>query len=130
MGKAYPAATVVAPKLHDHFQRHLDEARRKSSQPVASLPTIETMSAIIDAAFWASLRHEEGYVSKISLAYLRPDQAPQPMRFERPIALDPATLAKVGPAVERAGIHLGVWPDDGTLRVWGTTGAIPALCFV
>src|SRR5437868_2896964 len=130
MGHAYPAATVVAPKLHDHFERHLDEARRKTTQPVASLPTVDTMAALIDAAFWASLRHEEGYVSKISLAYLRPEEAPQPMRFERAIPLEPALLAKVGPAVERAGIHLGVWPDDGVLRVWGTTATIPALCFV
>jgi hypothetical protein len=36
----------------------------------------------------------------------------------------------VAPAVERAGIHLGVWPRDGQLAVWGTTRTIPAYCFV
>jgi hypothetical protein len=52
------------------------------------------------------------------------------MIFGRSIPLEPAALAKVAPAVERAGIHLGVWPSGGALRVWGTTGAIPAVCFV
>jgi hypothetical protein len=32
--------------------------------------------------------------------------------------------------VERPGIHLGVWRDQGELRVWGTIRAIPAYCFV
>jgi hypothetical protein len=39
-------------------------------------------------------------------------------------------LARVAPAVERAGIHLGVSRDGDGLRVWGTTRAIPRLCFV
>jgi hypothetical protein len=67
---------------------------------------------------------------RISLAYLPPEQTPRPLLFERPIALAPALLAKVAPAVERAGIHLGVWDRDGELCVWGTTRAIPMNCFV
>ena len=31
---------------------------------------------------------------------------------------------------KRPGIHLGVWPEGGTLRVWGTTRALPPFCFV
>jgi hypothetical protein len=50
--------------------------------------------------------------------------------FERPISLAPASLAKVAPAVERAGIHLGVWERQGELSVWGTTTTIPVSCFV
>jgi hypothetical protein len=128
--QAYPAANVVAPQLHEHFERHLTEAARREEPNLASLPDVGTIATLVDAAFWASLRHEEGYTSKISLAFLSSTQAPQPMIFERPIPLDPAALAKVAPAVERAGIHLGVWPDQGALRVWGTAGTIPALCFV
>ena len=85
---------------------------------------------MIDAAFWASLRREEGYVPRISLAYLPPEQSARPLLFERPIHLAPAFLARVAPAVERAGIHLGVWESDGELRVWGTTRTIPMFCFV
>jgi hypothetical protein len=39
-------------------------------------------------------------------------------------------LTRVSPAVERAGIHLGVWEMDGELRVWGATRTVPALGFV
>ena len=37
---------------------------------------------------------------------------------------------KVAPAVERAGIHLGVWRDGDGLLVWGTAAPIPALSLV
>ena len=42
--------------------------------PVAA-PDADTIEAIIDAAFWASLRREESYVPKISLAFLPPEAA-------------------------------------------------------
>ena len=60
----------------------------------------------------------------------RPEDAAYPLRFERALELDASVLTKVAPAVERAGIHLGVWPEGGELKVWGTTRALPALCFV
>ena len=85
---------------------------------------------IIDTAFWASLRREEGYVPKISLAFLRPEQTVSSLMFERPLPLAPAALAHLAPAVERPGIHLGVWREREELRVWGTTRVIPTFCFV
>jgi hypothetical protein len=128
--QAYPAAATVAPVLHAHFGRHLEDAKERGRSTLASLPGVSEIAEILDAAFWTSLRHEEGYVSKVSLAFLEPRQAAEPLIFERSIALEPAALAKVAPAVERAGIHLGVWPAGGALRVWGTTATIPAVCFV
>lgn len=130
MAQAYPAADLAAPALHAHFAQHLDAAARAGGLRLASLPDQNAIATLVDAGFWASLRHEEGYASKISLAYLSPAEAVDPLIFERPIPLDPAALAKVAPAVERAGVHLGVWPDGDVLRVWGTAGTIPALCFV
>ena len=85
---------------------------------------------IIDAAFWASLRREEGYSPKISLAFLPPDRAGQSLMFEQPLPLTPAALARLAPAVERPGIHLGVWRDRAGLHVWGTTRTIPRFCVV
>src|SRR5712691_7613262 len=38
--------------------------------------------------------------------------------------------SKLSPAVERPGIHLGVWKNGGELHVWGATRTIPPLCFV
>ena len=108
----YGGANAAAPRIATHFARHISAAQR-DGRAAAAAPGVATVEAIIDAAFWASLRHEEGYTPKISLAYLPPERALQPMVFERPIALLPGTLAKVAPAVERAGIHLGVWERDG-----------------
>ena len=48
---------------------------RRGQEHLASVPDAETIEAIIDAAFWASLRREEGYVPRISLAFLSPEQA-------------------------------------------------------
>jgi hypothetical protein len=50
----------------------------------------------------------------------------QPLRFERSLPLTATALAKVAPAVERPGVHLGVAREEGELRVWGTTMMIPA----
>jgi hypothetical protein len=136
---AYPAARFVAPKVHDYFTRqHADaQTAEMATLPRGVPPDSLTIEAMINAAFWASLRREEGYVPKISLAYVSPDDAGQPLIFARPLSLDPAPLTRVAPAVERAGIHLGVWPSDpaaggggGELKVWGTTQRIPSLCFV
>ncbi|MBI3491036.1 MAG: hypothetical protein HY047_04485 [Acidobacteria bacterium] len=130
---AYPAARAVAPEVHAHFAQHAAEARRRGQNNVAATPDAVTIEAIIDAAFWASLRREESYVPKISLAFVSPNSADHPLVFERPLKLDPGALAKVAPAVERPGIHLGVWPardDGGALSVWGTIRAIPPLCMV
>jgi hypothetical protein len=88
------------------------------------------IEAMIDAAFWASLRREEGYAPKISLALAAPEHTSSPLRFARPLPLWPRALVRVAPAVERPGIHLGVWPRDGELQVWGTTRALPTLAFV
>jgi len=114
----------------EHFARHIEAARATATGSVAFAPDDKSLEAIIDTAFWASLRREEGYAPKISLAFLPPEQAARPLLFERPLALGAAALARVAPAVERAGIHLGVWPREGQLSVWGTTRVIPAYCFV
>ena len=39
-------------------------------------------------------------------------------------------MTKLGPAVERPGIHLGVWSDGDELRIWGATRKVPSFCFV
>jgi hypothetical protein len=116
--------------MEAHFARLLAAEHRSPILRQASPPDAEAIEAIIDAAFWASLRREEGYVPKISLALLSPEQAVHPLIFERALALKPGALVQVAPAVERPGIHLGVWPKKGALRVWGTTRSIPTFCFV
>ncbi|HMF56692.1 MAG TPA: hypothetical protein VK619_10145 [Pyrinomonadaceae bacterium] len=129
-GPSYPAARAVARTVQAHFLRYMSAALKHDSQELALQPDAQTIEAIIDAAFWASLRREEGYSPKISLAFLPPEQAGQPLMFEQMLPLTPAALARLAPAVERPGIHLGVWHDHDQLCVWGTTRTIPRLCLV
>src|SRR6267143_1824625 len=58
---AYPPAQSVATTVEQHFRRHIERTGLKSEVPDA--PTIER---IINAAFWASLRREEGRERTIS----------------------------------------------------------------
>jgi len=128
--EAYAAARTVAPKLQDYFARHRDEAIASGQQFLARAPDAETIESIIDVAFWASLRKEEGYSPRISLAFLPPEEALHPLILERPLALVPDALSRVAPAVERPGIHLGFSRRDDELFVWGTTRTLPVPCFV
>ena len=82
---------------------------------------------MVDAAFWASLQREEGYAPEISLVFLPPDDAVHPLRLAAPLRLGPRALSRLAPAVERPGIHLGVWRDEGGLAVWGTTREVPTV---
>ena len=130
MGPAYPAARAIAKRVQQHFSRHINAARSHTDR-LAPEPDEEAIETIVDAAFWASLRREAGITPKISLAFLPPTAVDQPLRFERQLPLSPTALARLAPAVERAGIHLGVWRHRGEdLRVWGTTRQLPPYCFV
>ncbi|MDQ2938715.1 MAG: hypothetical protein M3R67_14635, partial [Acidobacteriota bacterium] len=126
----YQAARAVASTVEAHFAKHLAAARERGEQELAPEPDAPTVEAIIDATFWASLRREEGHSPKISLAFVPPEQVNQPLIFEQALPLTPGVLTKLGPAVERPGIHLGVWHARDDLRVWGATRSVPSFCFV
>jgi hypothetical protein len=125
----YPAARTFAARLEDHFARHASAGARGSSAAAPS-PDSGAIEALVDAGFWASLQREEGYAPEISLAFLPPERALRPLMFAAPLPLGPRALARLAPAVQRPGIHLGVWRDRGELVVWGTTRGIPSFCFV
>ena len=129
---AYGVARTVAATVAEHLRIHREALppQDESLPPLELLPGARDIELLIDAAFWASLRREEGYIPKISLAFLRPVPEICPLIFERPLTLDPSALTHLAAAVERPGIHLGVWPTGGQLTVWGTTHMIPPFCFV
>jgi Probable sensor domain DACNV len=129
-GPTYPDSRAVASIVQDHFARHIAAARQEGEQNLVPPPDALTIEAIINAAFWASLRREESYFPKISFALLPPEQAGQPLTFERLLPFTPSALARLAPAVERPGIHLGVWRYGDELCVWGTAHIIPRFCFV
>jgi hypothetical protein len=111
----YAAARHFASRLEPHFAPGADAA---------------AIEALVDAGFWASLQREEGYPPEISLAFLPKERAESPLLLAPPLPLGPRALAQLAPAVERPGIHLGVWRENGSLVVWGTTRTVPVGCFV
>ncbi len=126
----YQAARIASPAVTDHFEQHFSAARHNGTLHLAPEPSVNVIERIIDVAFWASLGREEGHSPKISLAFLPPEMAGTPMVFKHHLPFQTSTLTKLAPAVERPGIHLGVWLENGELFLWGTTREIPGLCFV
>jgi hypothetical protein len=126
----YAGATAIAPAVYAHFAGHIAMAQGRGEVQLASIADVGVIAAMIDAAFWASLRREEGFVPKISLAFVRPEESPQPLTFERPLPLEPGALTRVAPAVERPGIHLAVAQRGDDLVVWGTVRNVPKYCCV
>lgn len=125
----YLAARMVAPALKNHFVQHLAAARRVGAE-LAPVPSAALMEAVIDVAFWASLRREEGRPPRISLVLLPPNEAAGPLVFGHRPRLTPQALIKLAPAVEYPGVHLGVWHDADGLYLWGAATRIPPVCFV
>ena len=117
-------AEAVAP----HFAQHTSEA--DSDERLGVPPDASSITTMVEAAFWASLRREEGYVPKVSIAHISPDHDSQAIRFDKPFSVSPDALTKIGPAVERPGVHLAVWRINGDLAVWGTTRDLPSHSFV
>ena len=95
----YPAASVVAPRIRDYFLRHLAAVPAGGGNGLAPVPEVTVLESLINAAFWTSLRREEGFVPKMSLAYVPPANNGFSMRFEQPMPLSPHTMAKVAPVV-------------------------------
>jgi hypothetical protein len=126
----YKAAASVALIAEKHFADHLNEAVQRGESDLASTPSAIQIEIILDIAFWASLRREEGNSPKISLAFLPPEQSASVLQFEQKLTFSSQVLTKLGPGVERPGVHLGVWYDENGLYVWGTTHNIPNCCFV
>ena len=126
----YKAAKSVALIAENYFADYLKDALKRGETDLADVPSAAYIEAILDTAFWASLRREEGNSPKISIAFLSPDQTDSALRFETKLSFNATVLTKLGPGVERQGIHLGVWYDSNGLFIWGTTRKIPNSCFV
>ncbi len=124
-GPSYPAARIVAQRLEARIAA--SAALQNSGAPKPDAASIEEM---ITSAFWASLRREEGHVPKISIAWLPPEGSIRPLQFNPRVRLEADLLARIAPAVESHGIHLGVWSYDNELYVWGVTLTVPMWCFV
>jgi len=125
----YAAAQLAADRIYRHLANH-SLATQFSDAPAATFPDSATLAALIDVAFWTSLRREEGYVPRISLAFVARGHEADSVVFANSLSLEPKDLTKLAAAVERVGLHLGVWPQQDELRVWGIARHLPPLCLI
>ena len=126
----YQAARIVAPTIESHFAHQIQAAAGSPEAEMALLPQAYLIEAIIDAAFWASLRKEEGRSPKISIAFLPPEKSAQPLVFGKRLKFTTDIIVKLAPAIESPGIHLGVWHTGEELYIWGTTRFVPGFCLI
>lgn len=114
----HPAARAVAEHVHAVLAGQLPSVQG------ATLPDVAAVARTIDVAFWGSLRREEGTSPRVTLAFVSAAESITPLLFHRPLSLNATALARLAPAVEHPGVHLGVERIDGpadTLGVWGIT---------
>jgi hypothetical protein len=126
-GPSYPAARTVAKRLEARIATSAAAFKNSAGAPKPDAAIIEE---IITKAFWASLRREEGHAPRISIAFLPPEQSLRPLTFNPHVRLEADLLARIAPAVEKPGIHIGVWLYEDELCVWGVTRTVPTWCFV
>src|SRR6266566_1892587 len=126
-GPSYPAARVVAKRLEERIAVSKTAYKNGTDAPKPDAASIEE---IITTAFWASLLREEGHSPRISIAFVPPEQSIRPLKFSPPVRLDATQLSRIAPAVEKPGIHIGVWPYEGDLYAWGVTRTVPMWCFI
>jgi len=126
----YQAALSASQRLERHFNILISDALTKGEQKIAAKPSKEVIEQIINVAFWASLRKEEGHSPKISISFVSPEEVEKPLLFGVKLPFNNDSLTKLAPGIERAGVHLGVWVENGQLFIWGTTLNIPDYCFV
>lgn len=126
----YQAAKIVAPTIEKLFAQQIHAAAGSEEAEKASLAQAYLIEAVIDVAFWASLRKEEGRSPKISIALMPPDKSEQPLLFYKRLKFTTDIIVKLAPAIESPGTHLGVWHTGDELYIWGTTRFVPGFCFI
>jgi len=126
-GPSYPAARVVAKRLEERIAVSKRAYKNGADAPKSDAASVEE---IITTAFWASLRREEGHSPRISIAFVPPEQSLRPLQFSPRVRLDATLLSRIAPAVEKPGIHIGVWSYEADLYAWGVTRTVPIWCFI
>jgi hypothetical protein len=106
----YAAAHLAADRIYSHLATHSALAQF-SAEHAATLPDAATLAALIDSAFWTSLRREEGYVPRISLAFVAPELRVHP-RLGRKEDSAPSGRSRSAPRLRMEAVEQG-------MAVWG-----------
>jgi hypothetical protein len=103
-------------RIHDQLA-HL----AKISLPVFCSPqtlTREQLSILIENAYWASLKSNEGRVTRVSVVVAAPGSLGDATTFTTSVPYDESNIAKLAPAVSPNGC-LVVSGQNNELSIWG-----------
>jgi hypothetical protein len=103
----------------------LDEIRQAAGATVA-LPSEGTRALLLDVAFYAGLKREEGRALSFALVFITPDVIDglgspifSALVFEDPIDLTVEHVVKLAPALDHRMASIGVSEGPGGLQIWG-----------
>ena len=90
---------------------------------VAPIPSSNHLREMLDAVFFSSLAQEEGQPVTFTLIYSDPDVAVESawpcIRFNASLSLSTECIRKLSPAAPPRQVDIAVFPQDGSLRIWG-----------
>jgi hypothetical protein len=103
------------------IHRQLEYSREISLPVFCSQQTVsaEQLSLLIDTAFWASLRFNEGRTTRVFILVAAPGSLSTAAAFTTPVPYDESQIVKLAPAVKTGGCLLVSALGDGSLCIWG-----------
>jgi len=115
-------------RIHDRLARLL-QIRISTPPRIASAKLLarEQLSALIDKAFWASLKFNEGRRTRVCVMVATPENFRDAVAFAQPVPYDESHIARLAPAVPSGGClvvsgsteNLSIWGiGRGRLRTW------------
>jgi hypothetical protein len=110
-----PESNLIG-RIHDQLV-HLANMPIPAAIPAQPISR-KQLSNLIETAFWASLRSNEGRSTRVSLAVIAADKYCNALAFAAPISLDESHIAKLAPAVPPEGC-LAVSGAGDALTIWG-----------
>src|SRR5208337_2706995 len=114
MTRLFPPKAECIVNIH----AQLEHLRKIKSISTGQAFTAEQLSTIIETAFWAGLKPNEGRTTRVSLSVAAPEYLPGAATFRSPIPCDEATIVKLAPAVPLQH-SLGVSVVNDALQIWG-----------
>jgi len=110
MNQLFPPDDPSVGRIHDQLA-HL--AKIRSQMPAfgsIQVPTREQLSLLIEAAFWAGLRSDEGRTTRFRITVGTPQYVAS---FATPIPYSESEIAKLAHAAPQGGFLVVSWSDDG-----------------
>lgn len=116
--------------LLEKLKRNLNEVHEESMDEYKEfIPSSEYLKLMIEFAFFASLKKEEGRDTIFTLVFAPPPnlsdeysiEAPVSFVFETPQLFTINNIVKLAPALNLADFKIGVWfnQEDNKLSIWG-----------